>query len=65
MIITIEASEVRVGDYVYDREYFAMDKWVRVHKVELYSGTSNSVIIDVGHCCIWKHPRQGIAVRRT
>ena len=59
---TVEARRVVVGDRIYDKTYFAPDKWVLVKKV---GGPDERgyVSLDVGHCVFVKYGREGVAIK--
>jgi len=63
-IFRVEAQNVCVGDFIYDKGYFASDKWVRVKQVII--DISGRITFDVGYCLIGTfHARQGKAIKRS
>ncbi len=65
---TIEASKVKRDDLVYYGDYFAPDKWVRVKSVEVVTDDTpldGLVKIDIGYVKLYRHQKEGIAVKRS
>jgi len=72
-ILSIAASDVRVGDRIYNSHgYCESARWVPVTKVREeegapYPGAVNPrkiVVIETATYYTWKDPREGIAVKR-
>jgi len=57
---TVAASEVKVGDELYAKSDW--HNWFRVIAVD--KSESGDVIIKTLYWDTWKHPREGVAIRR-
>lgn len=63
-ILTVRADAVRAGDELYDRGYYMTRfgrPWVRVTRVEQ---AGEYVVLTTDSYATWKHPGEGVAVRR-
>ena len=61
--LVVTAKEVRVDDRVWNRYFYARDKWLRVTQVR-QSG-DYIVISAVMGFQTWKHPLEAVAVQRA
>ena len=62
---TIAAGEVVPGDLIYNKgAYCPGHAWIRVISVEK-SEESGSVILETTDWTTYKHPREGVAVKRA
>lgn len=59
--MNIEAQEVRVGDRIYDRGFFASYRWCVVKAV---TETFGNISIQLSHVTLVKNPRESVAVQR-
>lgn len=57
----IRAADVRVGDRVYDADFYGPNKWRPVQAIE---SMPPYVMLDLGYVKIGKHEREGVAVIR-
>lgn len=59
---SVAAGTLYYGCLVWDAGYYAPDKWVKVLSVKPDT-CEGYVKIDVGHCLIVKHAREGVAAK--
>ena len=69
--LSIEYQKVKIGDFVYQSDYYAPDKWRKVTDVKT---TGDTTTIKVGvsshetfdtRLCFVGHNRQGINIKRV
>jgi len=61
-MITVAAQDVQVGDELHNPHGKGPFSWVRVLEV---STEGNTTIIKTNAWDTWKHPKEGVVVRRT